>query len=453
MIDTLYDIRDYLRDNLMMVLAGGLIVILIIGFLMFIVSVLVPQLQVRSELATQVASAQETLTQSQLSQDAVPNSLNAQIASSQAQRDELAAIFLTEAAAADTLNNLYRYAEQAGVGIIDLQAQTTGETAIKNVYDDRVFHIQVDGDVPNLLSFMSRISEAFIPGFTLENVKIAASVAETGSMTNSLTMDFVVYTSPFAVKTAVSDNNDDDFVSIIPTPLISTTPADETAVLRAQLDQAWANEEWPAALTILEQLSAIAPGDPDLRQKQYAANVNYGYHLLTQQQLEAARIQFDAALAIKPDGVEAMAGKGQVTIATLLPQLDGLWSSQNWAETIRLIEQITAIDPNYDGMREKLYAARVNYGYQLLDQGQPAAARTQFEQALVIDPGGAEAQAGLQAITGSPPPNPGATTYVVQPGDTLYSISRRFGTTVEAIKAANGLGSNRIEVNQTLIIP
>ena len=47
-----------------------------------------------------------------------------------------------------------------------------------------------------------------------------------------------------------------------------------------------------------------------------------------------------------------------------------------------------------------------------------------------------------------------ATTYEVQAGDTLFSIARRFGTTVEAIVAANGLANpSQIEVGQVLIIP
>lgn len=47
----------------------------------------------------------------------------------------------------------------------------------------------------------------------------------------------------------------------------------------------------------------------------------------------------------------------------------------------------------------------------------------------------------------------GGATYTVQRGDTLYRISRKYGTTVEAIKAANGLTSDIIKVGQVLIIP
>ncbi len=45
------------------------------------------------------------------------------------------------------------------------------------------------------------------------------------------------------------------------------------------------------------------------------------------------------------------------------------------------------------------------------------------------------------------------TTYIVQPGDTLFSIGLRYGTTVEAILYANGLTSDVIYVGQELIIP
>jgi polyisoprenyl-teichoic acid--peptidoglycan teichoic acid transferase len=45
------------------------------------------------------------------------------------------------------------------------------------------------------------------------------------------------------------------------------------------------------------------------------------------------------------------------------------------------------------------------------------------------------------------------TMYVVQPGNTLYSLARQFGTTVEALMAANGLTSVDIRIGQTLIIP
>lgn len=50
------------------------------------------------------------------------------------------------------------------------------------------------------------------------------------------------------------------------------------------------------------------------------------------------------------------------------------------------------------------------------------------------------------------PPSTGVY-YLVQRGDTLSAIARRFGTTVQAIMSANGLTSTLIYVGQTLLIP
>jgi LysM repeat protein len=51
-------------------------------------------------------------------------------------------------------------------------------------------------------------------------------------------------------------------------------------------------------------------------------------------------------------------------------------------------------------------------------------------------------------------PAPGQIVYYVDPGDTLWDIARRYGTTVDAIAAANGIADpNRIYVGQRLVIP
>ena len=54
--------------------------------------------------------------------------------------------------------------------------------------------------------------------------------------------------------------------------------------------------------------------------------------------------------------------------------------------------------------------------------------------------------------TSNTPSNP-SNTYVVKSGDSLYSIARRYGVTVDALKSANGKTSNLLSIGEVLVIP
>ncbi|WP_369992752.1 glucosaminidase domain-containing protein [Winogradskyella sp.] len=49
--------------------------------------------------------------------------------------------------------------------------------------------------------------------------------------------------------------------------------------------------------------------------------------------------------------------------------------------------------------------------------------------------------------------NGGTTVHIVNKGDTLYSLSKRYNTTVDAIKSLNRLNSNDLAIGQELKIP
>lgn len=52
-----------------------------------------------------------------------------------------------------------------------------------------------------------------------------------------------------------------------------------------------------------------------------------------------------------------------------------------------------------------------------------------------------------------PKPKPAARYHTVKSGDTLYAISKRYGTSVARLKSVNGLTRDLIRVGQTLRIP
>ncbi len=60
---------------------------------------------------------------------------------------------------------------------------------------------------------------------------------------------------------------------------------------------------------------------------------------------------------------------------------------------------------------------------------------------------------GIQENIPLPKPEPGVIEYTVVEGDTLWALARRFGTTVDAIKALNGLTGDLLRIGQKLKIP
>ncbi|MFP3895317.1 MAG: LysM peptidoglycan-binding domain-containing protein [Anaerolineales bacterium] len=167
----------------------------------------------------------------------------------------------------------------------------------------------------------------------------------------------------------------------------------------------------------------------------------------------------------------------------LSEQLDAARDELDWEEALRLIDEIRAIDPEYDDIEKKKYDAHIGYGYHLFNEGDCSGALTQFRAALELQPEGAEAELGLELLdrycaTPLPPtstPTPGPTlaptdtpvpdatstpqaptspiTYTVQAGDTLYSLAKRHDTTVQAIMQANGMMSYLIHVGDVIWMP
>ena len=53
----------------------------------------------------------------------------------------------------------------------------------------------------------------------------------------------------------------------------------------------------------------------------------------------------------------------------------------------------------------------------------------------------------------SPTPTGNTVPHTVAKGDSLWGLAKRYGTSIEAIQAANGLAGTNIQAGQTLQIP
>ena len=200
-------------------------------------------------------------------------------------------------------------------------------------------------------------------------------------------------------------------------------PVEES--LAEGLHEPWAAKDWKTVIALIEQILAINPNYGDMKEKLYAALVNYGLQLIEEGDLDEAAVQFNSALEIKPDGAEAQAGLEQAvasgptpTTAPATPaseltveeqlaeSLHEPWAAEDWEQVIDLLKLILAINPDNDAMIEKLYAAYVNYGQQLVAEGNLEQARIQFNRALEVKPDGGEAIAELSALPGETPTLP-----------------------------------------------
>ena len=67
---------------------------------------------------------------------------------------------------------------------------------------------------------------------------------------------------------------------------------------------------------------------------------------------------------------------------------------------------------------------------------------------------GTRTAAASSTVRRSPAPSAGAggVTYTVKEGDTLFTLARQFNTTVDRIKAANGLANDSLSIGQKLVI-
>jgi tetratricopeptide (TPR) repeat protein len=468
---------DYLRnlrDNILgadrlSLLALVVVIVMVLANVLFAWKFVLPAWQDKREKASQLAAAQKELDEAIKVQQAGPDELRKQIEAAQAGLDDVANVFFSDSQAAEALNKLYQYAIESEVEIAGLETNPALEEE-KDSYDVSKFRLQAEGTLPHLVDFMTRIEEAVFESFVISGVSITE-----GEEQHTLSIDIALYTSPLSSGATAQ-----------PTPGVTVVP-ENLAQMEEMLGTAWESQDWGLAISLIEQILALEPDYDDMTEKLYSAHVNYGGQLLNEGDPDGATAQFNSALEIKPDGVEATAGLQRAAtwvptptpIATptstpartmtveeqLAESLHEPWAAKDWETAIGIIEQILAVNPNYDDMVEKLYAAHVNYGQQLVAENKLEEAKLEFTRALAVKPDGVEAIWELEALAAGEAPAPSATStptplsqpqyiiHVVQRGENLYRISLRYGTTVQAIMVANGLTSYNIYVGQQLRIP
>jgi len=223
---------------------------------------------------------------------------------------------------------------------------------------------------------------------------------------------------------------------------------DQMSDLEAQLSAAWNSGDWPLAIQTIEQIISLDPSRSEMQDNLYSAHVNYGYQLYATGQLDQAQAEFESALQSKPEGEEAQAGIILVQQAqasgTPVPTATHTPVSTGVPTTTPAPSGTPTVEPTHYVVRtgDTLYslAGRFDTTVQAIMQANGLSSYIIWiGQELVIPPAGT-----LPA---------GPMMHIVLPGDTLYSLACEYQTTVQAIMWANGLSSYTIYVGQPLYIP
>jgi hypothetical protein len=219
-MNAITDLLENLRDNLVSALGIFLIVVILIGYLAFSFTSILPQWRQRTELIPQVSIAEGEVTRAAQSGNNNIDALRTQIQTAPTRLVETASSFLVpDAREAQILDNIYQYAEANGVTVAGLQIQTAPNNIEDALVTVRQFKIDVSGPLPQLILFLAAIKETQQPGFVLTNIRINQQ-----EPTDFLTMDVLLYTSPLvdpdlASTFTVANGNE--------APLVSSTPQSE----------------------------------------------------------------------------------------------------------------------------------------------------------------------------------------------------------------------------------
>lgn len=274
---TLETVLDYLRSNFKSLLPKLLIVIFLLMNALFVMLSFLPEWNANQDTSQQLEQSKETAAAkiAREEESSPIQGLQNQIDAAQTRLVTAAANFLTEEQADSFLNSLYTNANTSGVQITGLRSQEpTPPPASAAAYDIRVITLQVSGSAPRLVDFVARTRESAVPAVTISNLNIAESTPE-----SLLTMDILLYTSPYASGSAFLPLTQlPDALALLPSPTLplatAITPSPTATVTDAVVstselspvalaESATPTETLESVITPTVALETVGPGEYD----------------------------------------------------------------------------------------------------------------------------------------------------------------------------------------------
>lgn len=178
-------------------LSLGFIALILVGGSVYAGLVILPRWRTHQELIDQAQVAEEMVSSAATEQANAPAMLMGQLERMESSRADAATALLTEQQADQIVDNLFRYAAESNVQIIEFTSQGGAEETDTVGYSVLTFQVRAEGELMQLVDFLGRIKETSLPSVVLANIKTnpREELAEL-----SFTLD--LYVSPFAGQSA-----------------------------------------------------------------------------------------------------------------------------------------------------------------------------------------------------------------------------------------------------------
>ncbi|MHB1296733.1 MAG: hypothetical protein ACYC4R_17280 [Anaerolineae bacterium] len=274
--------------------AGGVAALLIAIVLFVLAAVLAVQSSLElAQMREDFAYVSESVSGAAALQSSSPDTLTQRVADARTQVQAALADVPTNEQAADELARYYDHASKAQTQLVRMEAMLSSpEELAETTYRVQRYLIEAQGEIPNLMRFLSSIANGPYISFSIDNVSIQPG---SPAVANA---DLTVYSSDMAPGAQPRGGED----------LAETSPTDaatEIAQMEAMVSEALAAKAWATAVSSAERILELAPEREDMVPVLYQAHLNWGQQLAAEGQAGQAREQYQAALELVPDGSEA----------------------------------------------------------------------------------------------------------------------------------------------------
>jgi tetratricopeptide (TPR) repeat protein len=194
-------------------------------------------------------------------------------------------------------------------------------------------------------------------------------------------------------------------ITVLPLPTPTDTPVPDTPTpttlqrieaLHVPLHAAWAAEDWPECVRILDQIQGLNSHYDGVGAWLIAVHLAWGTELVAEEQLEEALAHFEAVLALDP---EERTAQEQRLLAQAYLAAQESYAAEGWEKAILKLRAVLEQDDDYLDARDLLYQSYYQLGVAHQAAGKLIEAQTAYGQALAIREDSDEAQAALAHVT------------------------------------------------------